>query len=191
MRHERLGFAFCGSFCTHKEVLKELEALCREYETVIPIVSQSCQTTDTRFGDARDFLAAVERITEHTAIGTIRGAEPVGPKKLLDALVIAPCTGNTIAKLAAGITDTPVTMAAKAHLRNDRPVVVAVATNDGLSAAARNIGELLVRKNYYFVPFGQDDPERKPCSLMADFTRIRETVAAALEGQQLQPVLLR
>ena len=156
MRHERLGFAFCGSFCTHQEVLKVLEALCREYETVIPIVSQACQTTDTRFGSAGDFLAAVERITGHTAIGTIRGAEPVGPKKLLDALVIAPCTGNTIAKLAAGITDTPVTMAAKAHLRNDRPVVVAVATNDGLSAAARNIGEMLVRKNYYFVPFGFD-----------------------------------
>lgn len=186
-----MGFAFCGSFCTHKEVLKELEAVCREYETVIPIVSQACQTTDTRFGEAGAFLAEVERITGHTAIGSIREAEPVGPKKLLDALVIAPCTGNTIAKLAAGITDTPVTMAAKAHLRNDRPVVVAVATNDGLSAAARNIGELLVRKNYYFVPFGQDDPERKPCSLMADFTRIGEAIAAALEGRQLQPVLRR
>ena len=124
-------------------------------------------------------------------MGSIREAEPIGPKKLLDVLVIAPCTGNTLAKLAAGITDTPVTMAAKAHLRNDRPVVVAVATNDGLSAAAKNIGELLARKNYYFVPFGQDDPERKPCSLMADFTRIGETVDAALEGRQIQPLLLR
>ena len=122
---------------------------------------------------------------------SIAEAEPIGPKKLLDVLVIAPCTGNTLAKLAAGVTDTPVTMAAKAHLRNDRPVVVAVATNDGLSAAARNIGELLVRKNYFFVPFGQDDPEKKPCSLMADFTRIGETVEAALEGRQIQPVLLR
>lgn len=154
MRHERLGFALCGSFCTHKEVLQELAQLCREYETVLPIVSPACQTTDTRFGTAENFLAEVERLTGHSPIGTIRDAEPIGPKKLLDALVIAPCTGNTLGKLAAGITDTPVTMAAKAHLRNDRPVVIAVATNDGLSAAARNIGELLVRKNYFFVPFG-------------------------------------
>ena len=191
MKHERLGFALCGSFCTHKEVLKELAQLCREYETVLPIVSPACQTTDTRFGTAEDFLAEVERLTGHRPIGTIRDAEPIGPKKLLDALVIAPCTGNTLGKLAAGITDTPVTMAAKAHLRNDRPVVIAVATNDGLGAAARNIGELLVRKNYFFVPFGQDDPGKKPCSLMADFTRIGDTVDAALQGRQLQPVLLR
>lgn len=191
MKHERLGFALCGSFCTHKEVLKELAQLCREYETVLPIVSPACQTTDTRFGTAEDFLAEVERLTGHRPIGSIRDAEPIGPKKLLDALVIAPCTGNTLGKLAAGITDTPVTMAAKAHLRNDRPVVIAVATNDGLSAAARNIGELLVRKNYFFVPFGQDDPGKKPCSLMADFTRIGDTVDAALQGRQLQPVLLR
>ena len=191
MKPQRVGFALCGSFCTHREVLRELEAICREYETVLPIVSPVCQTTDTRFGKAEDFLAQVERLTGHTAVGSIREAEPIGPKKLLDVLVIAPCTGNTLAKLAAGITDTPVTMAAKAHLRNDRPVVVAVATNDGLSAAAKNIGELLARKNYYFVPFGQDDPEKKPCSLMADFTRIGETVEAALEGRQLQPVLRR
>ena len=191
MKPQRVGFELCGSFCTHREVLRELEAICREYETVLPIVSPVCQTTDTRFGKAEDFLAQVERLTGHTAVGSIREAEPIGPKKLLDVLVIAPCTGNTLAKLAAGITDTPVTMAAKAHLRNDRPVVVAVATNDGLSAAAKNIGELLARKNYYFVPFGQDDPEKKPCSLMADFTRIGETVEAALEGRQLQPVLRR
>ena len=191
MKPQRVGFALCGSFCTHREVLRELEAICREYETVLPIVSPVCQATDTRFGKAEDFLAQVERLTGHTVVGSIREAEPIGPKKLLDVLVIAPCTGNTLAKLAAGITDTPVTMAAKAHLRNDRPVVVAVATNDGLSAAAKNIGELLARKNYYFVPFGQDDPEKKPCSLMADFTRIGETVEAALEGRQLQPVLRR
>lgn len=191
MRHERIGFALCGSFCTHREVLKELEALCREYETVIPVVSQACQATGTRFGAAADFLSEVERLTGHRPIDSIPGAEPIGPKKLLDALVVAPCTGNTLGKLAAGITDTPVTMAVKAHLRNDRPVVVAVATNDGLSASAKNIGELLVRKNYYFVPFGQDDPERKPCSLMADFSRISNTVDAALQGRQLQPVLLR
>ena len=122
---------------------------------------------------------------------SIRDAEPIGPKRLLDVLVIAPCTGNTLGKLANGITDTAVTMAAKAHLRNDRPVVIALASNDALSGAAKNLGELLVRKNYYFVPFGQDDPEKKPCSLMADFSLIGDTVQAALAGRQLQPVLLR
>ncbi|MCI9444303.1 MAG: dipicolinate synthase subunit B [Oscillospiraceae bacterium] len=191
MKQERVGFALCGSFCTHQAVLKELEHLCGEYETVLPVVSPISQVTDTRFGAAKDFLAKVEELTGHKAIRTIAEAEPIGPKKLLDILVIAPCTGNTIGKLAAGITDTPVTMAAKAHLRNDRPVVIAVASNDGLSGAAKNLGELLVRKNYFFVPFGQDDAERKPCSLMADFSRISETVRWALDGKQLQPLLLR
>ena len=191
MKQERVGFALCGSFCTHQTVLKELERLCGEYETVLPIVSPVSQVTDTRFGTAESFLARVEELTGHTAIRTIAEAEPIGPKKLLDVLVIAPCTGNTIGKLAAGITDTPVTMAAKAHLRNDRPVVLAVASNDGLSGAAKNLGELLVRKNYFFVPFGQDDPQRKPSSLVADFNQIGETVRWALAGKQLQPLLLR
>ena len=191
MRKERVGFALCGSFCTHQKVLRELEKLCGEYETVLPIVSEICQYTDTRFGTAEDFIARVERLTGHTIIGSVSEAEPIGPKKLLDVLVIAPCTGNTIGKLANGVTDTSVTMAAKAHLRNDRPVVVAMASNDGLSGAARNVGELLGRKNYYFVPFGQDDPAGKPCSLMADFSLIGEAVQAALEGRQLQPMLLR
>ncbi len=189
MRKERVGFALCGSFCTHAQVLRELERLCGEYETVLPIVSPVCTYTDTRFGTAEDFLAAVERLTGHSVIQTVRDAEPIGPKGLLDVLVIAPCTGNTLGKLAGGITDTAVTMAAKSHLRNQRPVVIAMASNDGLSGAAKNIGELLVRKGYYFVPFGQDDPDRKPCSLMADFTLIGETVRAALEGRQLQPLL--
>ena len=189
MKDIRVGFAMCGSFCTHKQVLSELEKLCGQYSEITPILSEACRSTDTRFGKAEDLRVAVERLTGHQAVDSIPTAEPIGPKALLDVLVIAPCTGNTLAKLAGGITDTAVTMAAKAHLRNGRPVVIAMATNDGLSAAARNIGELLVRKNYYFVPFGQDDPEKKPCSLMADFSRIGETIHAALEGRQLQPIL--
>ena len=172
-------------------MLKELEHLCGEFETVLPIVSPISQVTDTRFGKAEEFLAKVEALTGQKAIRTIAEAEPIGPKGLLDILVIAPCTGNTIGKLAAGITDTPVTMAAKAHLRNDRPVVIAMASNDGLSGTAKSIGELLARKNFYFGPFGQDAPEQKPCSLVADFSRIGETVRWALEGKQLQPLLLR
>ena len=186
----RIGFAFCGSFCTHQKVLREMEKLCERY-TIIPILSESAAVTDTRFGRAEDFAAAVEAAAGRPAIRTVEEAEPIGPKALLDVLVIAPCTGNTLGKLAGGITDTSVTMAAKAHLRNGRPVVVAVASNDGLSGSAANLGTLLNRRGYYFVPFGQDDPERKPCSLMADFTRIGETVEEALTGRQLQPVLLR
>ena len=190
MNNIRVGFAFCGSFCTHQKVLREMEKLCERY-TIIPILSESAAATDTRFGRAEDFAAAVEAAAGRPAIRTVEEAEPIGPKALLDVLVIAPCTGNTLGKLAGGITDTSVTMAAKAHLRNGRPVVVAVASNDGLSGSAANLGTLLNRRGYFFVPFGQDDPERKPCSLMADFTRIGETVEEALAGRQLQPVLLR
>ena len=189
MKDIRVGFAFCGSFCTHEKVLEEMKKLCESY-TIIPIVSETAANTDTRFGLATDFLSQLEQITGHRPMCTVSETEPIGPKKLLDVLVIAPCTGNTIGKLAGGITDTAVTMAAKAHLRNGRPVVVAVASNDGLSGSAANLGTLLNRKGYYFVPFGQDDPEKKPCSLMADFSRIGEAVEAALTGRQLQPVLL-
>ena len=152
MKQERVGFALCGSFCTHQAVLKELEHLCGEYETVLPVVSPISQVTDTRFGAAKDFLAKVEELTGHKAIRTIAEAEPIGPKKLLDILVIAPCTGNTIGKLAGGLTDTPVPMAAKAHLRNCLPLLIAPSTNDGLAASATSIGALLPRKYIYFVP---------------------------------------
>ena len=172
-------------------MLEELEKLTREYETVIPIVSETSAATDTRFGTSEAFLNRIEALTGRRPIDSIEKAEPIGPKALLDILVIAPATGNTIAKLAAGITDTTVTMAAKAHLRNGRPVVIAMASNDGLSAGAKNIGELLVRKHYYFVPFGQDNAQGKPCSLMADFSQISATVDAALQGRQLQPLLLK
>ena len=170
MRKERVGFAMCGSFCTHEKVLAELEKLVQLYETVIPIASEISAFTDTRFGTSDDLMERLEDLTGHEVLCDIPSVEPIGPKGLLDVLVIAPATGNTIAKLAAGITDTAVTMAAKAHLRNGRPVVIAMASNDGLAAGARNIGELLVRKNYYFVPFGQDNARAKPSSLVADFS---------------------
>ena len=155
-----------------------------------PIISERSAATDTRFGNAHDFMREMQRICDRRPIDSIRAAEPIGPKKLLDVLVICPCTGNTLAKLAAGITDSSVTMAAKAHLRNGRPLVIAVATNDGLASSAKNIGALLDKKNVYFVPFRQDDPEGKPTSLVADFDRIPETVEAAMAGRQVQPVLL-
>lgn len=191
MRKERVGFAVCGSFCTHEEVLGVLERLTSLYETVIPVASEMAAFTDTRFGVSDDLLEKLEDLTGNDVLCDIPSVEPIGPQKLLDVLVIAPATGNTIAKLAAGITDSVVTMAAKAHLRNGKPVVIAVASNDGLSTGAKNIGELLVRKNYYFVPFGQDNAIQKPCSLIADFNQIPETVDAALRGEQLQPILLR
>lgn len=166
-----------------------MESLTEEHK-VFPIFSSVSATTDTRFGKAEAFLTLAERICNRQVIQTIRDAEPIGPKKLLDALIIAPCTGNTLAKLAHGIADGPVTMAAKSHLRNGRPVIIAVSTNDALGAAAENIGRLLARKNYYFVPFRQDDAENKPTSMVADFSLIPDTLAAALEGKQLQPIIL-
>lgn len=186
----RMGFAMCGSYCTFEKVFAELDLLSREFD-IFPILSENAAATDSRFGTAAAHRARLEMLTGRSLIDSIAKAEPIGPRKLLDVLVIAPCTGNTLAKLAHGITDSAVTMAAKAHLRNGRPVVVAVSTNDGLSGSAANIGALLARRGYYFVPFTQDDPERKPASLVADFSRIGDTVRAALEGKQIQPILLR
>lgn len=184
-----IGFAMSGSFCTFSKVFPVMERLAAEHK-VFPIFSNASGSIDSRFGEAKEFLAFAERICNRKVIQRVAEAEPIGPKKLLDALVIAPCTGNTLAKLAHGIADGPVTMAAKSHLRNGRPVIVAVSSNDALGAAAENIGRLLARKNYYFVPFRQDDPMNKPTSMVADFTRIPDTIAAALEGKQLQPILL-
>ena len=184
----RLGFAVCGSFCTLALALKELETLAGDVD-LYPIASPIVRRTDTRFGRAVDWLARMEAAAGRAVITTVAEAEPIGPKKLLDALVIAPCTGNTLAKLAAGVTDTSVTMAAKAHLRNGRPLILAPATNDALGAAAKNIGALMNARNVYFVPMAQDDPAGKPTSVIADFSRIRETVTAALQGRQIQPVL--
>ena len=184
-----VGFALCGSFCTFASVFPVMESLAKSH-TVVPIFSQIAATTDSRFGTAQAHLSSAEAICGRKPILTIEAAEPIGPKKLLDALIIAPCTGNTLSKLAHSVADTPVTMAAKSHLRNGRPVIVAVSTNDALAGAAENIGRLLSRKNYYFVPFGQDDPLQKPTSIVADFRKIPETLEAALVGQQVQPVLL-
>lgn len=184
-----IGFALCGSYCTYDQVFPILELLARDYD-VIPIFSQNAYTTDSRFGAARDHIQVAMELCGAAPIHTIAQAEPIGPKKMLDALVIAPCTGNTLAKLAHSIADSPVTMAAKSHLRNGRPVLVAVSTNDGLAGAAENIGKLMARKHYYFVPFRQDDPVRKPASLVADFSQIPLALEYALEGKQLQPVLL-
>ncbi len=189
MQNITLGLALTGSFCTFQKVLDQLEPLRREFAHIIPILSETGYDTDSRFGPAADFRRQLETLCAHPVLHTIPDAEPIGPKKLLDALVIAPCTGNTLAKLANGIADTSVTLACKAHLRNERPVIVAVSTNDGLGTNAVSIGTLLARKHFYFVPFGQDAPLSKPRSLVADFSLIGETVKAALEGRQIQPVL--
>lgn len=186
----RLGFAMCGSFCTFKLVLEELERLAKDYD-ITPIMSQGAAFTDTRFGKAEDFRRRVAEICGREPITTIADAEPIGPRALLDVLVIEPCTGNTLGKLANGITDTPVTMAAKAHLRNGRPLVLAVSTNDALGASARNIGTLMNAKNIFFVPVRQDSPRGKPASLVADFSETAAAIKSALEGGQTQPLLLQ
>ena len=184
-----LGFAMCGSFCTFQQVFPVMELLAREHQ-VIPIFSTVSSSVNSRFGTAAQHIQQATDICGQVPLRTVQEVEPIGPKKLLDALIVAPCTGNTLAKLSHGIADTAVTMAVKSHLRNGRPVVIAVSTNDALAGAAENIGRLLVRKHYYFVPFGQDDAQEKPTSLVADFARIPQTLAAAMEGKQLQPLLL-
>ena len=184
-----IGFAMCGSFCTYSKVFPILEQLAQEH-TVIPIFSDAACTVDSRFGTAKEHMTKAKAICGTEPLHTIAQVEPIGPKKLLDILVIAPCTGNTLAKLAYSIADTPVTMAAKSHLRNGRPVLIAVSTNDALAGAAENIGKLLARKHYYFVPFGQDDAAQKPTSMVADFAKIPDAMEAALEGRQIQPILL-
>ena len=184
-----IGFALCGSYCTYDRVFPVIEALSKENK-VIPILSEAAYATDSRFGTAEHWKTRLEEICGCPPLHLISQVEPIGPKGLLDILVIAPCTGNTLAKLAHSIADGPVTMAAKSHLRNGRPVLVAVSTNDGLAGAGENIGRLLARKHYYFVPFGQDDPLKKPTSLIADFAQIPQAVEEAMAGQQIQPMLL-
>lgn len=185
-----VGFALCGSFCTFDKAISELKNIKMMGTDIIPIMSYNAYSTDTRFGKANDYNNKIENICENKIISTISEAEPIGPKKLLDILVIEPCTGNTLAKLANGITDTPVTLAAKAHLRNERPLVIAVSTNDALSGAAKNIGYLMNYKNVFFVPMSQDDSVNKPRSVVADFSKTAETIRLALNGLQIQPIYI-
>lgn len=187
----KVGYAMCGSFCTLKRAVEEIKVLKEKDFDIYPIMSPITYSTDTRFGKAADFIGEVEEICGKKIISTVKDAEPIGPKGLLDVLVISPCTGNTLGKIANGITDSSVSMAAKAHLRNGRPLVLTIATNDALSASAKNIGSLMNTKNVYFVPFGQDDAFKKPTSLISDFSLIYDTVISALDGKQLQPILLK
>ena len=184
-----IGFALCGSFCTLDKVFPVMETLTKAH-TVIPIFSGAVCTIDSRFGTAQSHWQKATDLCGRPPLSTIPEVEPIGPKKLLDALVIAPCTGNTLAKLAHSIADGPVTMAAKSHLRNGRPILLAISTNDALAGAAENLGKLLGRKHYYFVPFGQDDAIAKPCSMVADFAMIPQALEFAMEGKQIAPLLL-
>lgn len=190
MTGKRIGFALTGSFCTFAKVLPQVQALVEAGAQVFPIASRAVAETDTRFGRAEDFLRALADMTGREPLSTLAQVEPIGPRRMIDLLIVAPCTGNTLAKLAAGIADTPVTLACKAHLRNEGPLLLAPSTNDGLGTAAKNIGALLAARSVFFVPFGQDDPQGKPRSLVAHMERIPEAAEAALAGRQLQPVLV-
>lgn len=187
---KNIGFAITGSFCTHKTVLETLKTLKSEFN-ILPIVSESVKKMDTRFGKAEDFLSNVEKICENKIVSTIQDAEKVGPNNLVDIVVIAPCTGNTLAKLATGISDNAVTMVTKSHIRNNKPVVVAISTNDALGTNLKNLAFLLNSKNFFFVPFGQDDYEKKPKSLVADWTKLKDTINCAFDGKQIEPLLTK
>lgn len=189
MEKTRIGFAMTGSFCTFAAALEQAKQLTEEGFDILPILSENAYTLDTRFGTAQSTIDTLKALSGKEVVHTIPQAEPIGPKGLLDLLVVAPCTSNTLAKIANGINDTAVTMAVKSHIRNDKPVVLAVSTNDALAAAARNIGQLMNQRNLYFVPFRQDDPAAKPRSMVADLTQLLPTVKAALEGKQIQPIV--
>ncbi len=178
----------CGSFCTFSRAIPQIDALIAAGYDVLPIMSYNAATTDTRFGKAHDFIEEIEAKTKRKIILTVKDAEPIGPKGITDIMIISPCTGNTVSKLAYGITDTPVTMAAKSHLRQEKPLVLAIATNDALGASAQSIGRMLNTRHVFFVPLSQDAPTKKPKSLVAHFEMIPETIEAALSGRQIQPV---
>ena len=188
MEKIKLGYAMTGSFCTFDKSIREMARLAARQVDILPIMSDNAYTVSTRFGKAQDIVTRVEKISGKSVIHTVSGSEPIGPRRMCDILLVAPCTGNTLSKIALGITDTPVTMAVKSQLRVGAPVALCVASNDALGASAENIGKLLNRKNVYFVPLSQDDPENKPNSLVAHFELIPRTLEEALEGRQLQPI---
>lgn len=188
MKGITVGFAVCGSFCTFSRIPEQISRLIELGYEVIPIMSQNSYTTDTRFGKAKEFIEIIENLCHKKMIHTIKEAEPIGPKGMTDIMLVAPCTGNTLAKLANAITDTPVTMAVKSHLRQSKPVLLAISTNDALGASAQNIGKLLNTRHYYFVPFSQDNPEKKPNSLVAHFELIPSALEYALSEKQIQPL---
>ena len=190
LKGKKIGFVLTGSFCTFHKVIPKIKELIKKEAEILPIMSFNSYHLDTKFGKAKDFIKEIEEITKRQIIHTIMDAEPIGPKKMTDVMVIAPCSGNTMAKLACDIIDTPATMAAKSHLRNNRPIVIAPSTNNGLSGNAENIGKLLNRKNYYFVPFRQDNPITKPRSIVFDAELIIKTIEYALEGEQISPILI-
>lgn len=191
LENKKIGFALTGSFCTFKKTIQEMENLLKiDGIEIFPIMSFNSYNLDSKFGNAKNFIKKIEELTKNNIIHTIPEAEPIGPRKMFDILIVAPCSGNTIAKLSNDIIDTPVTMAVKSHLRNERPVVIAISTNNALSGAAENIGRLLNRKNYYFVPFKQDNPITKPNSLVFDPTYIKRTLEEALDNHQIQPIIL-
>lgn len=189
LKGRKIGVALTGSFCTYQKVFEQIRKLQEAQAEIVTIFSDASQKINSRFGEAEDFMKEAERITGKKPLLTIDQAEPIGPKSLLDLLIILPCTGNTIAKLANGITDTPVLMAAKAHLRNNKPLLISISTNDALGMNMKNIGLLLNAKNIYFVPFGQDNPEKKPNSMIAKTDLVIPAAEAALEGRQYQPVI--
>ena len=189
MRDLTVGFGMCGSCCTFSQAIDEMRKIAEKKIRILPVMSYNAYQTDTRFGKASDFIWEIEDICERKILHSIVETEPIGPKRMADLMIVAPCTGNTLAKLANGITDTPITMAVKSSLRIGLPVVIALATNDALAASASNIGKLLNTKHIYFVPMRQDDPQKKPSSLVADFTSLWPTCEAALKGEQIQPVI--
>ena len=190
LKDKKIGFILTGSFCTFQKVIPKMKEIKKLGAKIIPIMSFNSYNLDTKFGKAKEFIEEIEEITEKKIIHTIQDAEPIGPKKMTDIMIIAPCSGNTMAKLACDIIDTPAVMAAKSHLRNNRPLVIAPSTNNGLSGNAENIGKLLNRKNYYFVPFRQDNPITKPRSIVFDSEYIMRTLEYALEGEQISPILI-
>lgn len=190
VKNKKIGFVLTGSFCTFSKTIPKMKELIDKGAEVIPVMSYNSYSLDTKFGKAKDFIEQIENITGKKVIHTIQDAEPIGPKKMTDVMVIAPCSGNTMSKLACDIIDTPATMAAKSHLRNGFPLVIAPSTNNGLSGNAENLGRLLNRRNYYFVPFRQDNPITKPRSIVFDFESLIKTIEYALDGEQISPILL-